>query len=437
MQTPAHSDPNIMKQITLDHYRCFNHIHLEFSEGVNLLIGDNASGKTTIIRAISAALNAFFTGFSDKNTRFIGLDASDFKIDQVNGTVLNEAPVSINFEWLGSNNTLELRTEKSKTLRTPLKSIADLGKRMYKDLFKEGKQHTPLPLITNFSTADIHKPRKFGFDIFKKYDHKPSFGYFECFQGDGFMKYWTLRLLALKEANLGQMEVDGVLAAVRKALGPEGCNVIDHAEIRPIKGKVFYHLTDGRITETENLSDGLRRLVNIVLDMSFRCMLLNKGIYGADACAQTTGTVLIDEIDLHLHPVLQSKVLSALKGAFPRIQFIVTSHAPLIMSGIPNDPQNSIIKLSYDPSHGYISQNISAYGLDASTIMQVVMGIAPRSQKVEDDLQLMFSLIDQDRYSEAFNKLGELRHRFGDNLPELARAEAMLNILMEPVDGDD
>jgi hypothetical protein len=49
----------------------------------------------------------------------------------------------------------------------------------------------------------------------------------------------------------------------------------------------------------------------------------------------------------------------------------------------------------------------------------------------------MFSLIDQERFTEAFNKLGELRHRFGDNLPELARAEAMLNILMEPVDGDD
>lgn len=107
------------------------------------------------------------------------------------------------------------------------------------------------------------------------------------------------------------------------------------------------------------------------------------------------------------------------------------------MSGIPNDPQNSIIKLSYEAPRGYMAQNINAYGLDASTILQIVMGISPRSQKVEDDLKIMFSLIDQDRFTEAFNKLGELRHRFGDNLPELARAEAMLNILMEPVDGAD
>ncbi|MFY8045625.1 MAG: AAA family ATPase, partial [Chitinophagaceae bacterium] len=173
-----------MKQITLDHYRCFDHLRLDFSERVNLLIGDNASGKTTIIRGISAALNSFFTGFSDQHTRFTGLDVNDFKVDQANGLVANEQPVSIGFEWLGTSSTLELRTEKSKTLRTPLKPITDLGKRMYKGLFKDGKQQIALPLITNFSTADIHKPRKFGFEIFKKYDHKPSFGYFECFQGD-------------------------------------------------------------------------------------------------------------------------------------------------------------------------------------------------------------------------------------------------------------
>ena len=427
----------MMKQITFDHFRCFDHLRLEFTDHVNLLIGDNASGKTTIIRGISAALNSFFTGFSDANTRFTGLEKNDFKVDQVNGIVANEEPIKINFVWFDTQNRLELRTTKSKTLKSPLKPITELGKNLYNGLFKDGVQQSPLPLITSFSTSDIHKPRRFSLEIFKKYDHKPSFGYFECFQGDGFMKYWTLRLLTLKEANLGQMEIEGVSNALKKALGPEGCNVINHMEIRPIKGKVFYHLTDGRVTDTENLSDGLRRLVNIVSDMSFRCMLLNKGIFGLDSCEKSTGTVLIDEIDLHLHPVLQSRVLNALKGAFPRIQFIVTSHAPLIMSGIPNDPKNSIIKLSYEAQRGYKAQNINAYGLDASTIMQIVMGISPRTQKVEDDLKLMFSLIDQERFTEAFNKLGEMRHRFGDNLPELARAEAMLNILMEPVDGDD
>lgn len=427
----------MMRQITFDHFRCFDHLRLEFTEHVNLLIGDNGSGKTTIVRGISTALNAFFTGFSDANTRFTGLEKNDFKVDQANGIIANEEPVKISFNWLDTENTLELRTAKSKTLKAPLKPITELGKKLYKELVKDGIQQAPLPLITSFSTSDIHKPRRFSPDIFKKYDHKPSFGYFECFQGDGFMKYWTLRLLTLKEANLGQLEIDGVLNALKDALGPDGCNVIDHAEIRPIKGDVYYHLSDGRVTDTDNLSDGLRRLVNIVMDMSFRCMLLNKGIYGLDACTMTSGTVLIDEIDLHLHPVLQSKVLNALKRAFPRIQFIVTSHAPLIMSGIPNDPQNSIIKLSYEAPRGYMAQNINAYGLDASTILQIVMGISPRSQKVEDDLKIMFSLIDQDRFTEAFNKLGELRHRFGDNLPELARAEAMLNILMEPVDGAD
>jgi hypothetical protein len=419
-----------MNRVILEKYRCFERLELEFSDRVNLLIGDNGSGKTSVIRAVSAALNSFFTGFSDANTRFSGLVAGDFKINRTEDTLANEEPVRIAFEWMGTSSSLELHSAKGRTLAGPLKEIRNLGREYYKGLFKDGRQAIALPLITSFSTADIHKPRKFGTTIFKKYDHKPSFGYFECFQGDGFMKYWTQRLLALKEANLGKVEIEGVESALLKALGSDGCDVLHHMDIWPIKGRVFYHLSDDRVTDTENLSDGLRRLVNIVLDLSFRCMLLNKGIYGRDACTETLGTVLIDEIDLHLHPALQSRILSALQGAFPKIQFIVTSHAPLIMSGIRSDERNRIIKLAYGRDSGYSAKVISAYGLDASTIMQSVLGVTPRVQDVEDMLKYLFELIEGERFEQASSKLSEMQVQFGSSLPELTRAETMLHLLM-------
>lgn len=423
-----------MKKIILNNYRCFEHLELEFKPGINLFIGDNASGKTTIIRAISAALGSFFTGFSDENTRFSGLSKDDFRILEAESSLANEEPIKIDFEWLGVIASLILKSPKGRTLKDPYKPIKTLSKRYYQTLFRDGKQITALPLFTSFSTSDIHKPRRFGIDIFKKYEHKPSFGYFECLQGDGFLDYWTTRLLVLREANTGELEVQGVVNAVLMALGPEGCNVISDMHIRPIKGKIYYYLTDGRVTDTENLSDGLRRLVNIALNLGFRCMLLNKGIYREEACAKTDGTVLIDEIDLHLHPTLQSIVVKGLQHAFPRIQFIITSHAPMIMTSIPSDTENNIYKLDFAREESYSAEEITTYGLDASTIIQAYLGVTPRSQEVEDRLKLLFNFIDNDEYIKAAEKLTEMRKEFGENLPELSQAEAMLNFLTDKED---
>jgi predicted ATP-binding protein involved in virulence len=420
-----------MKKIILNNYRCFQNLQLEFSDKANLLIGDNASGKTTIIRAVSTALSSFFTGFSDENTRFTGLEKEDFRIVRAGETLANEAPIHVKFEWLGKKGELVLNSVKGRTLQEPLKAIKKLGSELYKGMFDNGKQIRALPMFTSFSTADIHKPRRFGSEIFKKYEHKPSFGYFECFQGDGFMKYWTLRLLVLREGRTGELEVEGVLKALKEALGPNGCNFISDVDIRPIQGKVYYILTDGRETDTDNLSDGYRRLINIVLDLAFRCMLLNKGIFGLEACAKTEGTVLIDEIDLHLHPTLQSVVMKGLQRAFPKIQFIITSHAPMIMTGIPMDEDNKIIKLGFKQGEGYTAKQIETYGLDASTIIQAILGVTPRSQEVENRLKVLFAFIDNDQYDNAIIKLKELQSQFGNYLPELAKAEAMLNFLTD------
>jgi predicted ATP-binding protein involved in virulence len=423
-----------MKKIELHNFRCFEHLPLIFSDKVNLLIGDNSSGKTTLIRAVSSVLNSFFIGFSDENTRFIGLSKDDFRIAESETGLANEEPIKVNFQFIGCIAALELNSKKGRTLQMPLETIKMAGKELYDGLFNQGKQILALPLLASFSTSDIHSTRKFNKEKFKKYEQKPSFGYYECMQGDGFLDYWTTRLLILREANTGELEVQGVTDALINALGPNGCNVINDIHIRPIRGKIYYYLNDGRATETANLSDGLRRLVNIVLDIAFRCMLLNKGIYGLKACIKTEGTVLIDEIDLHLHPTLQSIVIKGLQRAFPELQFIITSHAPMVMTSIPIDPVNKIIMLEFNSQDGYSAKEIETYGLDASTIIQAVLGLTPRSKEVEERLKTLFDLIDIDDYAKATEKLIEMRNEFGDRLPELAKAQGMLNFLSSSED---
>jgi predicted ATP-binding protein involved in virulence len=426
-----------MEKVVLSHYRCFSYLELSFKKKVNLLIGDNASGKTTLVRALSSILNAFFAGFSDENTRFFGLSKNDFSIVKGDAVLVNEEPISILFKNLNVEAELKLNSKKGRTLQDPLSPMVRMGKELYNSFLIEGQQVQQLPLFASFSTSDIHSVRSINVEKFKKYDHKPSFGYYECLSGDGFLKYWTKRLLVLKEANKGEVEITGVSNALLKCLGPEGCNIISKVQIRHNQGKVYYILLDKREVDTENLSDGLRRLVNIIMDIAFRCMILNKGILGVKACEKTYGTVLIDEIDLHLHPKLQALVVKGLQKAFPRLQFIITSHAPMVMTGIPIDSDNKIYKLNYSLSEGYSAKEVQLYGLDASTIIQTALGVTPRSQEVENLLISLFDFIDNDAFDKASEKLKELRVKFGNNLPELAKAEAMLNFLTVTKDDTD
>ena len=88
-----------MKKIIFNNYRCFERIELNFNSGINLFFGDNASGKTTIIRALQATLSSFFTGFSDENTRFIGLKKEDFSQIVVSDNISAYKPIIIEFSF--------------------------------------------------------------------------------------------------------------------------------------------------------------------------------------------------------------------------------------------------------------------------------------------------------------------------------------------------
>lgn len=433
-----------MKYIRLENYKCFLQLNMDFAPGVNLLVGDNASGKTSLLLALRAALSAFFLGYSDENTRFLGLSEGDFTRRETATTILNDLPVKVEFD-VGdtlqedddrAHGYIALKSKKSRTLYAGATSYKALAHDILQHLFSTdtNTQQEALPLFASFSTEDIHAARKLDRRRFKEYKHKPSFGYYECLQGDGFFSYWRDRLLVLAEKDMHHQEIESVRSAIRTALGANGCNIIEDMEVRPRKGGVFYHYVDGREVEASDLSDGYKRLVNIVTDLAFRCVLLNGDIYHLQACSLTKGTVLIDEIDLHLHPTLQSCAIRALRRAFPHIQFIISTHAPMVMSSVASDDENRVYKMTYSAQNGYTQSSIEPYGMDASTIIEAELGITPRDREVQTALDELFRLIDQEKFVEAKGQLDMLRAQFSDGLPELTKAQTMIDLMEEPFD---
>ncbi len=429
-----------MKQIRLEYFRCYTDLTIDLKSGVNLFIGDNASGKTTVLRACQYVLSSFFAGYSDENTHWISPGDDDFTVQIDNGNILPEKPVNIYFipdpnqyETISIEDT-DFKPGQEEDEYVILKNSKKNSRALVGGIEKYRNyarmlltSNAALPLWGNFSTENIHSIRKINATKFKEYVQKASLGYYECLNGDGFLRYWLKRLLILQEGQKDLHEIETVRTAIINALGMTdgGCGFFQDMLIRHNQGKVYYILSDGREIDAEHLSDGYRRLVNIVTDIAFRCALLNGRLYGAEAALLTKGTVLIDEIDMHLHPTLQAKVLKGLRNAFPMIQFIATTHAPMVMTSIENDTENVVYQLDYDCGKYNIHEK-QTYGMDASTITNVVLNQTPRAQEVDDQLERLFSLIDAGS-EEAHVLLHDMQERFGGKLPELAEAEAMLN----------
>jgi hypothetical protein len=197
-------------------------------------------------------------------------------------------------------------------------------------------------------------------------------------------------------------------------------------EVRDNDNEVYFIFCDGREVRSDLLSDGYRRLVSIVIDLAFRCALLNKVMYGDEAYKQTHGTAIIDEIDEHLHPALQVCILKALHNTFPKIQFIVSTHAPLVMSSVENTPENVVYKLEYKDGI-YSHKELNTYGLDVNLLLKEQMKVSVRDTKASKLFEQIDLYLKEKDLAKAKAILTELEMITDPQQPELVRLRAIIN----------
>lgn len=437
-----------MKRIDIQDFRCFRQLTVDLTPGINLFIGDNASGKTSFLLACKYAINSFFSGYSDLYTLWTYPQKDDFMHLIFGEKRLNTQPINIKFSYdygdvdlandfglAESSQVLSCKNEKSrKPLISGLRNIRDYGRFLHNNAFSSDNndhisQLQPLPLIASYSTHGIHKKQAVNTGYFKEINQSPSFGYYLCASTDGLLEYWVKRLLILEEADKNPIERKIVRDALHDMFGQTGCDIIRDFDVRINYKDVICILNDGRETQVTILSDGYQRLVSIVLDLAFRCALLNSLKFGVNAAKMTKGTVIIDEIDLHLHPSLQATVLMALHHTFPNLQFIVTTHAPMVMSGVDTDANHCVKYMDYDPATKvYSAVKVNTYGMDISTLAETVLNVPSRNPAVKQDLDRLAEYIDEEDYQKARQFLTDLKNRFGNRLPELSGFDTQITI---------
>jgi predicted ATP-binding protein involved in virulence len=134
-------------------------------------------------------------------------------------------------------------------------------------------------------------------------------------------------------------DVEAVTTALRRAL-PD----YDGVRYDFTADELMATAMDGSESRFSELSSGQRALLGLFCDIAYRCAVLNPHL-GPLACLETRGVVLIDEIDLHLHPEWQRDVVGSLLTAFPGLQIIATTHSPFVLQSLPT---HAVIDLSDD-----------------------------------------------------------------------------------------
>lgn len=449
-----------MRAIKIQDFRCFKELQFELKPGINLFIGDNASGKTALMWACKYAMNCFFSGFSSIYTSWTTPNRDDYRQVFTGEKKLSPDPINISFDFYADEMpdagvfslrdiSLTLYKRYGKNSRpwiTPLMGLRDYGVFLSRNQItgieeNEGEYIQPyeLPLIASFSTHGIHNNNNKKIDpkFFLEYGQSPDFGYYMCHSTDGLLSHWIKRLLILKEADHNPVEREIVINALKSFFGDDGCDIMTDFDVRVNLKEVVCRFKDNREIPVSLLSDGYKRLFSIVLDIAFRCALLNSLKFGRRAASLTHGTVIIDEIDQHLHPSLQAIVLKAFKLTFPNIQFIASTHAPMVMSGVESDERNQVILMKFDEGNqSYSIENAYTYGMDMSTLTKVVLGLPSRNVEVEMELNKLSCMIDDGNLDDAKQLLYELKERFENRIPELSGMETEI-ALEETFNGSD
>jgi predicted ATP-binding protein involved in virulence len=449
-----------LTEITIENYRCFEKLSISFHPEVTVLIAPNGAGKTTIIDAARIAMwplvKAFDLGSQTGKSATIQIeDVRLSRRDQNNMEAVIPSIVNAKGIWPEKpeiQNWVQTR-EKLKTGTNTLhddqtKALTRYGKQLQNHV-RDEKRDTQinLPLIVYLGTGRLWYQGRYTSTVAdKKLDKSMQsrlWGYQNCLTAASSYKQfedwygWVYK--SYRELQIQQIEGSGYFDAKQLEQFQAAINVVKQSvnaltqkstgwqdieySVSQRQQLVMNHPTHGALP-LDMLSDGLRNMVVLVSDIAFRCIKLNPH-FGAQAALQTEGIVMIDEVDMFLHPAWQQTVIGSLREAFPKIQFIVTTHSPQVLSTVPKECIR-VLGTNTEGEDIAATPLAASYGEPSNDVLQAIMHVDPQPPVPEKHLlDELTSLVDQGEYQSprATKLLAELKQKLNDQHPQIVKIE--------------
>jgi predicted ATP-binding protein involved in virulence len=454
-------------QLELENFKAIKDIKIDrFDKNLTVIIGSNGAGKTTILDALSLNLSWLRNRIVKNGGGGTPIDVLDINLDQD----AEHASILTKYNFNSKLNAqMELIGKRDGSKTNKKSSIVEITKMgsMYKFAKKKDSEFN-MPLLAYYNvnrSTDITDKDTKNFDETTNVDQLGTFyGYQDSLNGRADFKQffrWFKRITDIdmhRQTKNTSISYDDLLEYLPKELDAKTKKSLAEAFVEKSAGKSISNINKIRSTFNRlievfmdgfgnleiqiepaltmtieknsqklsvlQLSQGEKSLLALVLDIGRRLVLLNPSL---DNPLDGEGVVLIDEIDLHLHPAWQKKIILGLKKAFKNCQFIVSTHSPQIIGEV--EPRQIIIL--YLDSNNLINyyQPQQSFGLTSNEILDGLMTnqntdfTLNRNNDVEKELGLINLLVSDGEYELATQKIVFLESKLNGDIPELIKAK--------------
>ena len=465
-----------LKKLHISNFRCFRDYTIEFAPGVTVLFGKNGSGKSTLIHAIHKALSFAFKNDKveeDELTLSSGFSSlrpnqyrkkEDIVRDEKSGFPLPDICIHAEADFLETTLDWDMYALTSTFALQPSKY-----KTAYKLLMSRIKETGTFPVFAYFSDSFPHISTKAS-TLTKTQLSLRNLGYLGWDDETAYSDLWITRLTKIwtmwDRAKMNVRHEEAALANCDnfKASGiineKEYCEDVDlhrtrlenaqkdfnkyNPEISSIREclvnfskklpgidvqNVFVSVyeEDGLCLETkdgqnptfEKLPAGYKRIFYMALDIAYRSYILN-------GTTDSEGIVVIDEIDLHLHPALEQVILQCFQETFPNIQFIVSTHSPLVLTDIDTvTEKNKVMRMT--PACDAPEEWRNIHGIDYNQMLEENMDVSKRKPEIQELFNKAWDEVAEKNTVAAKQTVAELESKTPADQIELVQLRAIIN----------
>ncbi|MBE5845302.1 MAG: DUF2813 domain-containing protein [Butyrivibrio sp.] len=406
-ETKEKEDKMNIHSIKLNNFRGFNDISLELNGQTTVLYGVNGVGKSSILRAIDLVYASIIGRLMNKKRLLAELSVDDIHYNKA--FARTEIAFELDSELLSYSRKIDIdgnKTHKKKNIDL----IVDAFRKKYigvSEVDEDGniihdKPDSSMPIFANYGvnrlvidvpvlndTRNYQRIDAFENAIESRIDFKSFFSWFK--QKEDLENEMVAQFKGRKIENVSLPILDAVRRAML-AMFPEFDSVrFDRAQ------NEFVFEKNGARLNINQLSDGEKCTIALFGDIARRMAIANDGYY--DDPLLVGGVVLVDEVDLHLHPLWQRDIIGKLRNTFPNIQFILTTHSPQVLGGLSDD----VVVYAIKELNGSIKAEKmpSFYGWDTNIILEEGMNTPRVAAEMKEHIDNMYSLYDNGEYDEA------------------------------------
>jgi predicted ATP-binding protein involved in virulence len=431
-------------RLEIENFKKFPHQTFELHRHFTLFVGENGAGKTTVLDALAVAAGVWLVETPDSTLAGSRREifANEIRLEpEIKGDriqFIERRPVKVGaIGQIGNHESVQWTRQIRPAGKRTSNADARHALEWVKDIYARDSagENVLCPVLAYYgagrawlsSNERIPKPQKNG-------PARRWAAFYDCFNE-------RIRFAELQK----WFSRESVERGNRRGRWRPGFEVVRRAVLRCVPGADDIRFDsdrdqivlsiDGHPQPFDNLSAGQRMMLALVADLAIKSVTQNAFLLPPDELSgeqlpevlrQTPGMVLIDELDVHLHPKWQRRVASDLKETFPGLQFVCTSHSPQVIGEVRPEEIRSL-------DNNEVATPKRSFGIDSSRVLEELMDASSRNDSVKALLRRLFALIDHDDFDAARNLLPEVEAQIGADDPELTRARALMSFLESDV----